>query len=75
MAVLFSDNLLAVFDLAVRTAIFKAKFNDATDNISQLFFVAPRFLEAPLNAPQPATPLSSETTFMSFFLMVETKLV
>lgn len=35
-----------VFDLASRTAVFKAKYNDATDNISQLYFVAGRHLEA-----------------------------
>ena len=34
VAVLFSDNLFAIFDLALRTAVFKAKFNDATDNIT-----------------------------------------
>ena len=31
---LFSENLIVVFDLANRTAVFKAKYNDATDNIS-----------------------------------------
>ena len=48
---LFSDNLLAVFDLANRTAVFKAKYNDATDNISQLYFIADRNLEVPLSSP------------------------
>jgi len=46
-AFLFIDNLLVIFDLASRTAVFKVKYNDATDNISKLFFVADRYLEAP----------------------------
>lgn len=46
-AFLFSENLVVVFDLALRTAVFKAKYNDATDNISQLFFIADKQLEAP----------------------------
>ncbi len=33
-AFLFSENLLVIFDLANRTAVFKAKYSDATDNIS-----------------------------------------
>lgn len=34
VAILFSDSLIMVFNLALRTAVFKAKYNDATDNIS-----------------------------------------
>lgn len=44
-AFLFSDNLIAIFDLVSRTAVFKVKYNDATDNVSQLFFVADNMLE------------------------------
>lgn len=47
VAILFSDSLIMVFNLALRTAVFKAKYNDATDNISQLYFVAENHLEAP----------------------------
>ncbi len=47
MAVLLNDNLVTVFDITQRTAVFKAKFNDATDSISQIFFVADDYLEAP----------------------------
>ena len=77
-AFLFSDNLLVIFDLASRTAVFKVKYNDATDNISKLFFVADRYLETPRpqTMQQPiSSSSSSETTLMGFFLMVETKLV
>lgn len=34
VAVLLNDNLLTIFDIASRTAVFRAKFNDATDSIS-----------------------------------------
>ena len=34
VAVLLTDNLLTIFDITERTAVFKAKFNDATDSIS-----------------------------------------
>ena len=47
VSVLFADNLLAVFDLATRTAVFKAKYNEATDNISQLYYIAGSYLETP----------------------------
>lgn len=63
VTILFSDNLLAIFDLARRTAVFKAKYNDATDNISHLYFIRDSYLEA------------TDTTLMGFFLLVETKLV
>jgi len=46
-AILFNESLIVVFDLALRTAVFKAKYNDATDNISQLYFIADKQLEAP----------------------------
>ena len=69
-AILFSESLIVVFDLALRTAVFKAKYNDATDSISQLYFIADKHLEAPI-----ATSPSNETTLMGFFLLVETKMV
>ena len=72
VAILFNDSLIMVFDLALRTAIFKAKYNDATDNISQLFFVAKNYLEAPtksqLQSLDSSSP-SSETTLFGFFLL------
>ena len=64
-AILFGESLIVIFDLALRTAVFKAKYNDATDSISQLYFIADKHLEAP----------SSETNLMGFFLLVETKMV
>lgn len=72
-AILFNDSLIAVFDLALRTAVFKAKYNDATDNISQLYFVTDKHLEAPLQ--QPASSPAGDTTLMGFFLLIETKMV
>ena len=69
-AILFSESLIVVFDLALRTAVFKAKYNDATDSISQLYFIADKHLEAPIT-----TTHASETTLMGFFLLVETKMV
>ena len=69
-AILFSESLIVVFDLALRTAVFKAKYNDATDSISQLYFIADNHLEAPIT-----TSPSNETTLMGFFLLVETKMV
>ena len=69
-AILFSESLIVVFDLALRTAVFKAKYNDATDSISQLYFIADKHLEAPIT-----TSPSNETTLMGFFLFVETKMV
>ena len=87
VAFLFSDNLIAIFDLVFRTAVFKVKYNDATDNISQLFFVTNQFLETPKppNAsPSTVTNNSSssgqqsstnEVTLLGFFLLTETKLV
>ena len=85
-AVLLSENMLVIFDLASRTVVFRAKYNDATDNISHLYFVADRYLETPVShqsgAPIAATtpanqsPTSNnETTLMGFLLLVETKLV
>ena len=68
-----------VFDLASRTAVFKAKYNDATDNISQLYFVAGRHLEAlpptAQGAHAAASSPSSETTLLGFLLLLETKMV
>ena len=69
-AILFSESLIVVFDLALRTAVFKAKYNDATDSISQLYFIADKHLEAPITMSA-----SNETTLMGFFLLVETKMV
>ena len=79
-AILFSESLIVVFDLALRTAVFKAKYNDATDSISQLYFITDKHLEAPITTlPQGQQQLSSspsnETTLMGFFLLVETKMV
>lgn len=76
VAILFGDNMLTIFDLAARTAIFRTKYNDATDSISQLFYVAPRHIETPPGAPlnQSSQP-TNETTLLSFLLLVETKLV
>ena len=34
VAFLFSENVLVVFDIAARAAVFKAKYADATDSIS-----------------------------------------
>ena len=74
-AILFSESLIVIFDLALRTAVFKAKYNDATDSISQLYFIADKHLEAPISTTPRGHPQSSETTLMGFFLLVETKMV
>ena len=37
--VLLDGNILLVFDLAKRAVVFKAKYADATDNISKLHFI------------------------------------
>ena len=45
VSILFSESLIVIFDLALRTAVFKAKYNDATDSISQLYFIADKHIE------------------------------
>ena len=45
VSILFSESLIVIFDLALRTAEFKAKYNDATDSISQLYFIADKHIE------------------------------
>ena len=47
VAILFSDNIIAIFEITTRTSIFRTRFNDATDNITQLFFVAPSHIDTP----------------------------
>lgn len=54
--------------------MFKAKYNEATDNISQIYFVADKHLDTPV-ASKDAVSSGNEPTLMGFFFLVETKLV
>lgn len=69
-AFLFDKNAIAVFELTTRTVVFRATYADATNNISNIYFVSEH--------SQPSahsSKVAPEAGMLSgFFLMTETKM-
>ena len=78
-AIVLSDgNAIAVFDIAKRAVVFKAKYADATDNITKLFSLNSLPISvksASLSQQATESQQIDSKTLDGYILLVETKLV